>query len=179
MKDFIFLYGPPGSGKSTVGRLIAESLGLPFTDLDGMIEENSQQAIPQIFAAEGESSFRRIEKDVLVEFISEGNGVCSLGGGALTDPDSLDLVHSAGPIICFMASYDTLYSRLIKNKEVQRPLLSPQPEIRLKQLLAKRSNHYTSFSPKIDTDGKSPSQVAWEVQNSSRQIPFNAGWANL
>jgi len=164
MKDLIFIYGPPASGKSTVGKLIAEGLGLPFTDLDTKIEEKTQQSIPQIFSAGGEAGFRSIEKRILQEFISEGNGVCALGGGALTNPDCLELVCAAGPVICLMASYDSLSSRLANMKRGERPLLSLQLETQLRHLLASRTNHYASFSQIIDTDGQSPPQVAWEAQ---------------
>ena len=164
MKDFIFLYGPPASGKSTVGKLLAESLGLAFTDLDVNIETKTGQNIAQIFASAGEAGFRRIEKEVLLEFLSKGNGVCALGGGALTNPECLESVLAAGPTICLIASFEALSARLSSMRNGERPLLSLQPEAQLKQLLADRSNHYASFSQKIETDGKSPLQVAWEAQ---------------
>jgi 3-dehydroquinate synthase len=164
MKDLIFIYGPPASGKSTIGKLVAEGLGLPFTDLDSKIEEKTQQSIPKIFAEVGEVGFRSIEKSILQEFISEGSGVCALGGGALTNPECLESVCAAGPVICLMASYDSLNSRVTNMKRGERPLLSHQPETRLRHLLASRIDHYASFSQIIDTDGKSPPQVAWEAQ---------------
>jgi shikimate kinase/3-dehydroquinate synthase len=175
MKDFIFIYGPPASGKSIVGELIAESLGLAFTDLDIKIETKTERTIPQIFATEGEAGFRRIEEEALSEFISEGSGVCALGGGALTNPDCLEMVISSGPVICLMASYDTLFSRLSLMRKGDRPLLSIQPENQLRLLLVSRKNHYASFPQRIESDGKSPSQVAWEAQTLLGRFHLHQG----
>ncbi len=83
--DKIFIYGPPGSGKSAAGRQLASALGLPFYDLDEEIEARSRATIPQLFQREGEAGFRRRERKVLAKFL-DGAGVVALGGGALLDP---------------------------------------------------------------------------------------------
>ena len=109
----IFLYGPPGSGKSTIGRIIARNLKLPFVDLDRVIETNAGMSIPQIMAQQGESAFRDLETKALREVYSplpEGEGlgvrekVIALGGGALLREENRQLAESKAKLFCFRRS---------------------------------------------------------------------------
>jgi shikimate kinase len=84
-QGFIFIYGPPGSGKTIVGQRLAADLELPFTDLDAVIASQASLAIPDIFTAEGEAGFRRREQAALAATLSSAPGVVALGGGALLD----------------------------------------------------------------------------------------------
>ena len=97
----IFLYGPPASGKTTVGRNLSLSLGRPFFDLDEAIEEKIGKKIPAIFEEGGEALFRKIEKETLLELTRKENfnsSVVSLGGGTLLDPENRMLAEKAGRV---------------------------------------------------------------------------------
>ena len=164
MKNAIFLYGPPASGKSIVARILAENLKLAFIDLDQEIEKASGKTIPEIFAKEGEAKFREIEKQTLISILGHSDCVVALGGGTLLDPVCLDQVKKAGSILALKATQESLLSRLNSAEASQRPLLANQLEKHLQNLLEKRTLHYNSFSLQLDTDGKSPQKIALEAQ---------------
>jgi 3-dehydroquinate synthase len=159
----IFLYGPPGSGKSAAGRLLAESLGLPFYDLDHEIETHNRKSIPEIFDSQGESGFRTAERIEIQRVASLGDSVVALGGGALLDGTTRTIAEDAGPVLCLSASVQTLTERLAGDK-IQRPLLADDPTRRLNELLTRRAAHYSSFHLRLDTTGLSPMETAWQAQ---------------
>jgi 3-dehydroquinate synthase len=164
----IFLYGPPGSGKTSVGKILAENLALPFVDLDQRIEEQAGKSIPDIFDEDGEAGFRLLEKNALQDVSKMEWGVIALGGGALLDPGNVVLVERSGSVTCLSAPQSVLYDRL-GTASIERPLLAnagdEKPEFdRLVDLLNQRSQHYASFGLQVDTDSRTPEQVAWEIQ---------------
>jgi len=159
----VFLYGPSGSGKSTVGHILAESLNRPFVDLDLEIENQSGMSIPEIFASEGESGFREREHQALRGVLGPGERIVSLGGGALTISRNRDLAEASGQVILLKAPPETLLARL-REDSIERPLLTGDAADRLRTLLERRGKHYASFSAQIDTEGKSPDDIAWEIQ---------------
>ena len=166
--DLIFLYGPPGSGKTSVGKTLAENLALPFVDLDQKIEEQAGRSIPEIFKEEGEAGFRLLEKKALLDATKMKWGVIALGGGALLDPGNQSLVEGSGAVCCLTASESVLVERL-ENTALERPLLKnaagKKPELeKLSDLLNKRSQHYASFGVQVDTDLRTPEEVAWEIE---------------
>ena len=112
MAPLIFFYGPPGSGKSTVGRYLAEALALDFFDLDTVVEDKAGSEIPAIFAAEGESGFRSRESEALKTVLAKGSGVVALGGGTLLDTENRDFVQEAGSVLCLDGPAETLMVRL-------------------------------------------------------------------
>lgn len=166
--DPIFLYGSPGSGKTSVGKILAENLALPFVDLDQKIEEQAGRSIPEIFKEEGEAGFRSLERNALQDVSKMKWGVIALGGGALIDPGNLSLVEQSGAVCCLTASDRVLVERL-ENTALERPLLKnagakkPEPE-KLSDLLNKRSQHYASFEKQVDTDLSTPEDLAWEIE---------------
>jgi len=173
----LYLYGPPGSGKSTLGRAIAALFKLPFTDLDAEIEAASDLSIPEIFAAHGEGGFRQLERRLLKEICLRPTGVVSLGGGALLDNQSRQMVERDGLLICLQAPVETLAARLAKSQE-NRPLLrlpthetpSDQAAViqeRLTPLLHARAEHYTSFPLQLNTAACSLDDCLWEIQRLS------------
>ena len=160
--DKIFIYGPPGSGKSATGRQLAGALGLPFYDLDEEIEARSRATIPELFQREGEAGFRRRERKILAKFL-DGTGVVALGGGALLDPRNRIGAEAAGHVICLSAQVDDLVERLLADVE-ERPLLAGDLHSRLSELMEHRAAHYGSFPLQVDTSGLSADDTAWEAQ---------------
>jgi shikimate kinase/3-dehydroquinate synthase len=164
----IFLYGPPLSGKSTIGQHLADRLALPFLDLDNFIENQSGLSIPEIFAAEGETGFRTRERADLIRVLEMDWGVIALGGGTLLDPRNRAQVEASGSVLCLSAPDKELLLRL-QTASDQRPLLSEKDDgtmtgSRLRGLLADRASHYASFAGQLATESKSPPEVAWEAQ---------------
>lgn len=153
----IYIYGPPGVGKSTVGGILAESLNIPFVDLDAEIEKKAGKSIPTIFAEDGEESFREQEERTL-KGVGE-TSVVSLGGGALLRQPSRNHVRDE-QVICLGASTKTLTARLQKDGD-QRPLLQNNS---LEKLLDGRRDHYASFPLQVDTENRTPAETAAEIQ---------------
>lgn len=163
ISDRYFLYGPPGSGKSTIGRKLADALALPFVDLDEEIEAQAGVAIPEVFAGEGESGFRARERAALEEVLAPGRRVVALGGGALLDPESRSRVAAAGAILCLRAPEATLLARL-QRAQAARPLLAGDPAARLEALLGQRAEHYDSFPVQLYTGSQGVDAAVWEAQ---------------
>jgi 3-dehydroquinate synthase len=159
----LFLYGPPGSGKTTVGKHLAENLNLPFYDLDEEIVESVGRSIIEIFNSDGEGVFRDIESCHLSQIIQETPVVVALGGGTLLDVDNRSLVERAGDVLVLDVERDTLFDRLESDGN-QRPLLTGETCEKLEFLLTERADHYNSFSLRIATDGLSQDDLLWQIQ---------------
>jgi 3-dehydroquinate synthase len=158
-----FLYGPPASGKTTLGKYLAESLELPFLDLDSEIESRLTQTIADIFSENGEAAFRKLELAILQELINENkDAVIALGGGALINPKMRMLAESNGTVICLQASLEKLNQRVSQDKTV-RPLLQ-NDEQALQNLLEKRADHYASFRHQLPTDAQNPEELIQQIQ---------------
>ena len=184
-RGIFFLYGPPGSGKSTLGGMLARELDLPFYDLDGEIEIESGQTISKIFSAQGEASFRALERSKLAQILAmEKPGVIALGGGTLLDDHNRGLVEACGLVLCLTARPEALVERL-RTSAARRPLLTgvgdqPVVEKRLISLLEKRSGHYVSFRLRLETSDLPPQQAleasmnalgAWRVAGMGDPYP--------
>jgi Shikimate kinase len=158
----ITLTGFMGSGKSTVGRLLADSLGCPFLDLDDLVVKKAGKSIPDIFAQDGEPAFRQLEARLLrqtVEKYKETTAVLALGGGAVMTPASAALLHEKTVCIYLRATLDTLLARLA-GETAGRPLADDAMATRL----AEREPIYEETAHVIiDTDGLSPDEVADEI----------------
>ena len=161
----IFLYGAPGSGKSTVGRQLAGNLNLPFFDLDREIEKTAGQSIPQIMADQGESAFRDLESAELKKMSFGPASVTALGGGTLLREANRVRAESVGDIVFLDASEPILLGRL-KTEVGRRPLLEGDMEEELIELLECRKGHYDSFKLRVTNISNSPDKIAWEIQQS-------------
>ena len=162
MSEWIFLYGPPGVGKSFLGRALAASLNLPFWDLDDEIVSRAGMSIPAIFSTQGEAAFRLLEEKTLREVLVGPGGVIALGGGSLLSEVNRAVAAKAGKVVSLSASPETLISRL-KADENKRPLLEKSS---LKSLLARRKEHYDSFSLRIATEGLSLETLMLKLQTA-------------
>ena len=158
----ITLTGFMGSGKTTVGKVLADFLGCPFMDLDDLVVKKAGKSIPDIFAQDGEPAFRLLEAQVLrktVEKYAESTAVLALGGGAVLAPASAALLHEKTVCIYLRATLDTLLARL-EGETAGRPLADAS----LADRLASREPIYEKTAHVIiDTDGLSPDEVADEM----------------
>jgi shikimate kinase len=146
----IFLVGMPGSGKTTVGRLLAEELNLDFIDLDAEIISSQGKSIAEIFSVEGEELFRKIESETLINTINnETPFVMAAGGGTPCFLDGMQKMNDAGTTIYLDTPIDLLLSRT-KRKQ-HRPLLSENHTEKLKELLKTRKNCYSHAKYELQT----------------------------
>ncbi len=124
----IFLTGMPGSGKTTIGRLLAKETGIPFYDLDEIIVSTSGKTINEIFNDQGEDGFRRIESKCLSEFVaSHSNYILATGGGTPCFFNNMEIINSSGVSVYLKISVKELFNRL-KRKIAHRPLLKDKSE---------------------------------------------------
>jgi len=172
----LFLYGPPGSGKSTIGRILAERLDLPFIDLDAVIETSAKQTISDIFACEGEAGFRLRESTALAHVIASAPAVIGLGGGALLKPENRAQAEAAGEILCFEADAATLECRVARTPGVRPLLHTPTSDCvqppqagqskPIAQLLSERASHYASFPHRVTVSDRPPEETADVAQTA-------------
>ncbi|MBI3244157.1 MAG: 3-dehydroquinate synthase [Chloroflexi bacterium] len=157
----IILYGPPGAGKSTVGKELAARLDRYFVDSDQLIEKRAGRNIPQIFLQLGEAEFRRLESAVCAELAARTNMIIAVGGGALLNPNNRAALERSGPVICLRAEPNEL---LVRTASTTRPLLNgDNPAEQLAALLKSRRLLYDSFPTQYDTTGKSVAQAAEDI----------------
>ena len=159
----IFLYGPPASGKSTVSRIIAANLNLPFVDIDDRTKQAAGMDIPQIMAERGEAGFRELESAQFERLAVDSDSVVALGGGTLLRDENRARAESSGEIVCLNAGLDTLLHHL-REEPRSRPLLAGDLTEKLSALLTARAAHYASFPTRLEVDGQTPDQVAWQIQ---------------
>lgn len=174
----VVLIGLMGSGKSTIGRLVASSLGFEFVDTDHVITEAAHRSIPQIFTSEGEAGFRKRETAALQSLLGKQNCIIATGGGIVTVPENVPLLHQLGFIVWLNAAPATLYRRTCHGND--RPLLrNPDPEGTLRDLLEKRGPLYREICDmKITTDDFSTEEIAYGLAESVRVEFAKPRWHN-
>lgn len=157
----IVLTGFMGTGKSTVGRLVAQRLGREHVDTDALIEAR-HGTIADLFARHGEEHFRRLEREVAAELADRPGLVVSTGGRTMLDPQNQATLGASGVVVCLSASVDELVARL-RDEAEHRPLLRDgDPAERIAALLAERAAGYGRFV-QVPTDGRTPDEVAEAV----------------
>ncbi len=159
----IFLIGPMGTGKSTIGRQIASLLRLDFVDSDHEIQNRTGVDIPTIFDFEGEEGFRRREKAVIDELTHKEGQVLATGGGSVLDPENRRNLSSRGFVIYLYCGVDQQYQRTMRDRN--RPLLqTDDPLGRLGTLMDERDPLYrTTADLVVTTENRSASSVAKEI----------------
>jgi len=163
MSNNIFLIGPMGVGKTTIGRHLARQLNREFVDSDQEIENRTGAAISLIFEIEGEEGFRRREAAVIEE-LSQGDGrVVATGGGAILQEANRRLMRSRGTVVYLSASLETQLKRTARNRN--RPLLdNDDPRGTLESLMKVREPLYRQEADlTVSTDNRTPQAVAREI----------------
>ena len=160
-KIIVFLTGFMGSGKSTLGPILANTIGFNFIDLDVLIEQKEQKKISDIFAFHGESAFRTIERQMLREAITTNATVISLGGGSVTNAETLDLIKKSGVMIYLKSDREHIFQRLRTKSD--RPMLRDEKGNlldgehlmeKIDSLLNSRNPFYEQADIIINTDGQ-------------------------
>lgn len=162
----IFLVGPMGAGKTTVGKRLAETRGMEFIDSDSEIELRTGVDIPLIFEKEGEAGFRKREKLVIAELAQRSQVVIATGGGAILDPDSRQWLAARGLVVYLYASVDQQLQRTARTDH--RPLLQNVPDRRqtLQALFDIRDPLYREIADLIvHTDGRNARVLAREIED--------------
>ncbi len=158
----LVLTGFMGTGKSTIGRLVAARLARPFVDMDEVIVQRAGWTIPEIFASAGEEAFRQLEGEVCRDLARQQELVIATGGGALIDPENRQAMTGSGLVICLMATPAAIVDRLRGISD--RPLLhAPDPASRIRELLVARAAAYEALPHQLDTTTLSPEAAAEAV----------------
>jgi shikimate kinase len=153
----VVLIGPMGVGKSTVGQLLAERLGVGYRDTDEDIVTAEGRAISDIFVAEGEPAFRALEKRAVARALAEHEGVLALGGGAILDADTRALL-AGRPVVYLSMDVEEAVRRTGLN--VARPLLAVNPRKQWRELMEARRHLYEEVATAVvATDGRTPEEV--------------------
>ena len=164
----IILMGPPGSGKSTVGKYLSKELGLSLIDTDRLIEDKEGRSISEIFLADGEEGFRAIEKEIVLDVLKMEDCVIALGGGSVLDLDVQRELSECADVVFLDVSISNAAPRVGFNKE--RPLLMGNPRQQWLQLMEKRREIYESLATRtVSTDNRKPNEVAHEIAQGVRK----------
>ena len=135
------------TGKTTVGKLLADQLGYEFIDTDELIVERSGQSVAEIFRKKGEAVFREMEAAIAQELGQKKGLVVSTGGRFMLDPGNAAALGKSGRVFCLLAAPEEILDRVIKDKLVKRPLLDvPNPMARIVELLQQREEGYGQFA---------------------------------
>ena len=164
----LYLVGFMGTGKSTVGRAVAQKLGFAILDSDHEIERLHKQNIPDIFARQGEPAFRVMERTFIEGGHPAERTVISCGGGLVVQPGMLALLKTKGVVVCLHASIETILARTARHQH--RPLLvAEDPEERIRTLYAAREPIYKQSGTVILTDARPLPDIVNHVLRSWRR----------
>ena len=160
----VAIFGFMGVGKSSVGRLVAEALGMEFVDLDETIVADAGKGIPEIFEERGERGFRELEKEATRRVAARDGVVIACGGGTVLDEDNLEALRGNSRMILLTADPETILGRVEADGDT-RPLLSVEEKVEpISLLLGERMPRYIEAADKaVDTSGKTQDQVAREI----------------
>jgi shikimate kinase len=158
----VVIVGPPGAGKTTVGKIVAERLGVPFRDTDADVEAAAEASIGEIFVDRGETAFRDLERVAVADALDDHTGVLALGGGAVLDEQTRSRLAGHRVVFLDVGPADAA-ARVGLNRD--RPLLLGNPRAALRTMLADRHPIYAEVATvTVATDGRTPAQVAADVE---------------
>jgi shikimate kinase len=158
VRPVLVLVGPPAAGKTTVGRLVAERLGVDFTDTDDLVVARAGKPVADIFVDEGEEAFRALEAAAVAEALVGTGGVLALGGGAVLSAATRQLL-AGHPVVFLATGVPAAASRVGLNRD--RPLLLGNPRQQLRALLDARLPFYREVAAAtVQTDTLTPDEVA-------------------
>jgi len=158
----LVLIGFMGTGKTSVGRLLAEQLRFEFLDTDELIQSRTGRTINDIFAQDGEPAFRELERQVVDELATRQQTVISTGGGLPTQPENLTKLKQHALVVCLWTAPEKIWER-VKNQS-HRPLLhAADPQQKIRDLLAARAPFYRQADVLVNTDQRSAREVAQQI----------------
>jgi len=161
----IVLMGFMGTGKSEVGRRLAQRFGRAFVDTDQLVEERAGKRVAAIFAEDGEPAFRALEREAVAEAAARGAVVVAVGGGAVLDPENVRVLRAAGVLVHLTARPDAILRRV--GDAASRPLLRDDPHGTVTQLLAERGPAYEAAADvTVDTSEHSADEVVQEIKQA-------------
>lgn len=163
MTSRIVLIGPPGAGKTSIGRALAKSMDVEFIDTDMLIEADQGKSVSQIFVDDGEPHFREIEERICCTALRESSGILSLGGGAVLTPSVAEAIRDSDSEIIFLdVSLAVAAPRIGFNRD--RPLLLNNPRQQWQRLMDARRPIYESLATtKIEVENRSVNQIVKEI----------------
>jgi shikimate kinase len=168
MSPRLVFVGAPGSGKTTIGKQVAEKLSVEFIDVDNEIEMDEKTTISEIFVKKGEAYFRQLERAKISELLNSFDGVLSLGGGSVLDESTRQALAIA-PVVWLKVSSGDASSRV--GLGLSRPVLMGNVRSTLVKLLEERTPLYEEVADwEIDTSGKSIEQVVQEVLLQTSEV---------
>lgn len=178
LKSNIFLIGISGSGKSTVGKLLAKKLNCRFVDIDKLIQSKSRKTITEIFETDGENVFRKLESAAIKNLFAEKTKakIIALGGGAFENRATRQLISENGISVWLRCSISELYERLRKHSDrpkltdKKKTLSAGRPKEKIQKLLLKRKDNYARADLRVTTSGKTANRVALEIISKLRKI---------
>jgi shikimate kinase len=158
----VYLVGMPGSGKSSVGPVLAERLGVPFVELDAEIERTASKPVATIFAEQGEARFRELEAAALIDVAARDPSVVSCGGGVVLEPANRITLRATGVPVFLSVPLDMLRTRVAPAED--RPLIRHEGD--LERLLREREPLYREFAAHVVDASGDPESVAGAIQEA-------------
>lgn len=160
--NLIVITGFMGTGKSSVGRALARTIGYSFIDSDREIESREGRTIHMIFENEGEKYFRNLERETIARLSQNAKCILSIGGGAILDPETFERIHQVGTVILLKAEVSEIVGRL--GHENERPLLAGKDRKKtIQKLVKEREPVYSKVGIQIDTTGLAVDEVVQKI----------------
>jgi shikimate kinase len=165
----LILVGFMGTGKTTVGKIVASRLNMEFVDMDDVIEQRRGETIPQIFERYGEKFFRQLEHELVIELARRQGLVISTGGGIVLNQANIQIFSQTGVVICLQASPETVLQRV--GNDPHRPLLAGSDRMsRIRELLERRRPYYNAIPYQVDTNELTIDEVVEKVINIYKDV---------